>query len=159
MNPNADEFKIGGGYLTLNGSDIGGTTEEGIVVIYEPDVYLHKSSKFGSTPIKASLIGQKLTLEATLGETTKENMAAVFDGVTSVGAKRQFGGVAGREIAGATLVLTPFDGSPSWHFANVVVTDSIEVTYQADNPRVYKVTFTAMVDGSAALAENIAYVS
>lgn len=155
----ADEFKIGSGSLTLNGEDIGGTTEEGVVVNYEPEVYLHKSGKYGSTPIKASLIGMQLTLEVAIGETTKENMEHVFAGVTSVGSKRQFGGVAGREIVGVPLVLTPFDGSPSWHFRNVVPTGSIEVAYQPDNPRVFKVTLTALVDADATEAENVAYVS
>lgn len=156
MNPDATEYKIGAGYLTLDGQDLGGTTEDGVMVNYDPDIFLHKSGKFGSTPIKASLIGVKLTIEATLGETTEGLIEKVFAGVGTGG---KLGGVAGTEIVGGKLILNPFDGSEAWVFTNAVPTSAVEVAYQPDKPRVYKVTFTALVDSAAAEGEELGYLS
>src|SRR5690606_8402880 len=146
---NASEYKIGAGSLTVNGQDIGGTTEEGIVVTYEPEVFLHKSGKYGSTPIKASLIGINLTIQVNIGESTKENLERALAGSVLSGNKVKLGGAAGTEITGHSLVLTPFDGSQSWTFRNVVPTSPIEIAYQPSNPRVYQATFTAMIDPDA----------
>lgn len=158
MEPDASEYRIGAGYLTVNGSDVGGTTPEGVVINYEPEVHLHMSGKYGNTPIKASLIGQMLTLQITLGETTLTNMQKVFAGVTGT-TRTKFGGVAGREIQGAVLVMTPFDGTEAWTFRNAVPTSSVEVAYQVENERVYQVTFTAMIDPDAPEGEELAFVS
>lgn len=156
MEPNAAEYKIGAGYLTLDGDDLGGTTEEGVVVHYDPDIFLHTSGKYGSTPIKASLKGVKLTIEATLGETTEGNLEKVFAGV---GAGGKFGGVAGTEITGGELIVNPFDGSEAWIFTNVVPTGTVEVAYLPNKERVYKVTFTALIDPNAVEGQELGYLS
>jgi hypothetical protein len=156
---NTADFHIGAGSVSLDGTDVGATTQEGVVVTYEPDVHLHMSGQFGSTPVKASIIGKKLEVQMTLAETTKTNMEDVFAGAVSADNKIKFGGNAGIALTGKTLVITPFDGTETWTFRNAVPTSSIEVAYKADSERVYQVTFTALVDEDAPLAENLAYVS
>lgn len=156
---NAANFRIGAGSLAIDGGDVGGTTPEGIVVKYEPNVHQHMSGKYGMTPVKATLIGKLLTLEITMAETTAANMATIFAGVTTNGGKVRFGGVAGVEVVGHELTLTPFDGTPSWVFKNAACISPIEVAYQVENERVFKATFTAMVDTGEPEAENLAYVS
>jgi len=156
---NVSEYRIGSGSLSLDGSDVGGTTPEGIVVKDAPDVHLHLSGKFGSTPVKATLLGRKLTLEITMAETTAANMLKVFPGSVSADGKTKFGGVAGVALVGHTMVLTPFDGTTPWHFRNVVQTSPIDVAYQTTNERVFKATFTALIDMDVPEAENLAYVS
>lgn len=153
------DFRIGAGALSINGQDVGYTTEEGVVVTYEPDVHLHMSGKFGNTPVKASLIGQNLTLEVWMAENTLTNIANAFAGVVNEGGKIKFGGIAGREISGKELVLTPFDGTPSWVFRNAVPISSVETNYKVADERVIQVTFRAMVDTDAPEAENLGYVS
>lgn len=153
-----ENFHIGAGSLTIGGTDVGETTEDGVVVTYEPNIHLHHSGKFGTTPVKASLIGMNLTVQVTLGETTLANMQKVFAGVITETGQVKFGGVAGREITGAELVLTPFDGTDPWTFLNAVPTSSVEVAYQVENERVYQVTFTALVDEEADDDENLATV-
>lgn len=156
---NTADFRIGAGSLAINGSDVGGTTPEGLLVKYEPNIHLHMSGKYGMTPVKATLIGKLLTLEVTMAETTAANMANVFAGLTTKNGKVRFGGVAGLEVVGYKLTLTPFDGTPAWVFKNAIPTSPVEVAYQVENERVYKVTFTAMVDTTETEAENLAYVS
>jgi hypothetical protein len=151
-----DEFRIGAGSLTVNGSDVGGTTEEGAIVTVEPNVHLHKSGKYGTTPVKASLIGYNVTLQITIAETTKTNMARVIAGAVSEDSRIKIGGLAGRALTGVEIILTPFDGSPMWRIKNAVPTTSIEMAYQVENERVFQVTYTGMVDHDAVEDENIA---
>lgn len=155
----AQNFKIGAGSLSIDGNDVGGTTEEGMVVHYEPDVHLHKSGQFGSTPVKASFLGQTVTLEVWMAEHVLDNIEYAFAGVVHEAGIVKFGGIAGREIAGRELIMTPFDNSPSWHFRNAVPTSSIDTNYKVNDERIIHVTFTAMVDPTAAEDENLGYLS
>lgn len=159
MNPDKDNYHIGAGALYIDGVEVGGTTPEGMVVNYEPEVHMHMSGRFGNTPIKASLIGQTLTLQVTMGETTLANMLEAFAGVTGSSTKVKFGGYAGREISGKRLVLDPFDGTPAWVFQNAVPSSPVEMAYQVENERVYQVTFTALIDPDAATGEELGFVS
>lgn len=156
---NTAEYRIGAGSLAIEGVDVGGTTPEGMLMKFEPNIHQHMSGKYGMTPVKATLIGQLITLEVTMAETTKANMAKVFAGVTEKNGKIRFGGVAGLEVVGKELTFVPFDGTHTWVFKNAVPTSPIEVAYQVENERVYKVTFTAMVDTAETEAENLVYVS
>lgn len=155
----ASKFAIGAGSVAINGSDVGGTTEEGVVIHYEPDVHLHKSGQFGNTPVKASLIGQTLTVEMWLAEHVLDNIEFVYAGVVKAGARIKFGGIAGRNIAGKALVITPFDGTESWHFSNAVPISSVDANYKVNDERIMHVTFQAMVDPNAPEAENLGYFS
>lgn len=157
--PGFDNFRIGAGSLTVGAVDVGYTTPEGVVVNVEPNVHIHQSGKYGTTGVKASIIGYEVTVQITMGETTLENLERAIAGATSVGAKVQIGGLAGREVTGAEIVLTPFDGTESWTFRNAVPTGPVEVLYQVENERVYQATFTALVDDAAADAENVLFVS
>lgn len=154
-----DNFRIGAGSLSIDGTDVGLTTEEGVLVNYEPEVHLHNSGKYGNTPVKASLIGQMLTLEVYMGEHTLNNIEDAFAGVVQADGKIKFGGLAGREITGKELVLTPFDGTPSWYFRKAVPTSAVETNYKVNDERVIQVTFTAMVDTDAADADALGYIS
>ena len=156
---NTQNFKIGAGDLFIAGDNVGATTQDGVIVTYEPDVHLHLSGKYGSTPVKASLIGKKITIKVTMAEVTATNMSNALAGATVDGGKVKFGGAAGVEIVGKELKLVPFDGSESWVFRKAIPSSSVELAYQAANERVYNVTFTALVDESFPVDENLAYVS
>jgi hypothetical protein len=151
-------FRIGAGALSIDGQDVGLTSEEGVVVNYEPDVHLHLSGKYGNTPVKASLIGQKLTVEVWIAEHTLENIENAYAGVTSSGGAIQFGGLAGREVEGHELILTPFDGTPSWYFRNAVPTEAVDANYKVNDERIIHVTFTALVDINASDEDNLGYI-
>lgn len=151
-------FRIGAGSLSIAGEDVGLTSEEGVVVNYEPDVHLHLSGKYGNTPVKASIIGQTLTLEIWMAENTYDNIENAFAGVVQADGKIKFGGLAGREVEGKSLILTPFDGTPAWYFRNAVPTSAVETAYKVNDERIIHVTFTALVDEDAADADNLGYI-
>jgi hypothetical protein len=155
----AENFRIGAGSLSVEGQDVGLTTEEGMVVVYEPDVHLHMSGKYGNTPVKASLIGINLTLEVWIAEHTLQNILNAFAGAAGSSTRVKIGGIAGREIVGKELVLTPFDGTPSWTFRNAVPVTSVDTNYKVNDERIVHVTFRAMVDMDAPEDENLAFIS
>lgn len=155
-----ENFHIGAGELTVNSKDVGHTTPEGIVVNVEPNVHLHQSGKWGTTPVKASILGYEVTIQITMAETTLANLNKAIAGSTTGGNNLQIGGLAGREVEGNEIVLTPFDGTESWTFRNAVPTSPVEVLYQVENERVYQVTFTALVDEDATDDDsNVVFVS
>lgn len=152
-------FRIGAGALAIDGTDAGLTTEEGVVVNYEPDVHLHMSGKYGNTPVKASIIGKTLTLEVWLAEHTMQNILDVYAGVTGSTGKVEFGGLAGVEVTGKELILTPFDGTKSWYFRNAVPTSAVDANYKVNDERIMHVTFTAMIDTTASDNDALGYIS
>lgn len=151
-------FRIGAGSLSIDGDDVGLTNEEGMVVNYEPEVHLHLSGKYGNTPVKASIIGQTLTLEVWIAEHTFDNIEDAYAGVVQADGKIKFGGLAGREVTGKELILTPFDGTSAWYFRNAVPTSAVEAAYKVNDERIIHVTFTALVDENAADADNLGYI-
>lgn len=150
-------FRIGAGSISIAGEDVGLTSEEGVVVNYEPDVHLHLSGKYGNTPVKASIIGVTLTIEMWIAEHTMDNMENAFAGVTQADGHIEFGGLAGREVEGKALVLTPFDGTEPWSFRNAVPTSAVETAYKVNDERIIHVTMQAMVDIDASDADNLGY--
>lgn len=152
-------FKIGAGALSIDGRDVGYTTEEGAVVTYEPDVHLHLSGQFGTTPVRGSLVGQNLSVEVWIAENTFSNIEDAFAGVTRSGDTAKFGGNAGVEIVGKELVLTPFDGSASWTFKNAIPISPVETAYKVNDERILQVTFRALIDPDSDTDENIATLS
>lgn len=160
---NTENFHIGAGAISIDGKDVGATTPNGVVVNYEPEVHLHNSGKYGNTPVKASLIGKLLTIDMELAESTLLNMSRVYAGATTDGAttptKVKFGGIAGVEIEGKTIVLTPYDGTPGWTFRNAIPSSPVAMNYTVEDERVFQVTFTALIDSTAPEDENLAYVS
>ena len=156
MSTGAQNFRIGSGSLAIAGEDVGLLAEDGCVIKYAPDVHLHMSAKYPA-PVKASLVGVKLTIEMWMGEHTADNMESSFAGVTNNAGQIEFGGLAGREVEGKTMVLTPFDGTPAWYFRNVIPTESVDTNYKKNDERIIHVTFTGMIDMDAEEASNLGY--
>lgn len=142
-------FHIAGAKVFVNGQNIGSLNQDGAVFTYTPDVHLHMSAKFGSTPVAATVIGVEVTAELNIGETTKENMELVMAGIATSGERLVMGGVVGAQMAGVELLLVPFDDTESILLKNAVSTDPIEVSYSPSGERVYVAKFTGMIDSTS----------
>jgi len=154
-----DDFRIGAGELSVGNESIGYTTPEGVVVTIEPNVHLHQSGKFGTTPVKATVLGYRVEVQVTMAESTLENLAKAIPGSVLNINHLGIGFSGSKPLTPVELVLTPFDGTPEWTFRNAVPTSSVELAYQVENERVVQVTFTALVDDDADDDSNIAYAS
>lgn len=156
MESTPDNYQLGAGDLKVDDTSVGYTTKNGVVVKVEPDLLLAKSGKYGSTPVRAFLIGQKVEVEVEMAENTADNYAVAMAGATLSGESVKLGGIAGKVISGHIITLEPFDGSKVWTFKNCIPTSSVELAYKPGELRVIKVTFTGMVDTGEDDDENIA---
>jgi len=155
-----ENFQIGGATVRYAGVFLGHTNEDGITISYEPDIHMHMSGKYGTTPVKASLVGKKVTIEVNLAEITLANFKKTLSGSTLPVSTLLIGGVAGEELVGAELVVLPNHGNiKKWTFKNAVITSSVEQEYSPSNEQILKVTYTAMVSENVADASNLAEVS
>jgi hypothetical protein len=155
-----ENFQIGAATVRYLGVDLGHTNEDGVTVSYEPDVHMHMSGKFGTTPVKASLVGKKLEIEVSFAEITLANFEKTFSGSALNGGILEFGGTAGEELTGGELVVLPNHGNiKKWTFKNAVITSAVQQEYSPSNEQILKVTYTAMVDEDSADDDNLAEVS
>jgi hypothetical protein len=155
-----ENFQIGAADVRYKGVHLGHTNEDGVVVNYEPDVHMHMSGRFGTTPVKASIVGKKLEVTVNMAEMTLAKFETAFAGSDIDSNILNFGGKAGEELVGGELVVLPIFGNiRKWTFKNAVVTGAVEQEYSPSNEQILEVTFTAMVDEDALDAENIAEVS
>src|SRR3989304_2602337 len=118
-------YRLGQGEVFINGSNVGDTTKEGVVITVTPNIKLLQSGKYGTTPMKAFFTGQEVTIEITLAEHTQENLERAIAGSDLDSDIINLGGVAGREISGSVVKLVPFDGTPIWTFKNAVPTSPV----------------------------------
>lgn len=154
------DFQIGGATVRYNGVHLGHTNEDGVVISYEPDVHMHMSGRYGTSPVKASLVGKTLTVTVNLAEMTLARFEKAFTGTAIASSILNFGGTAGEALTGYDLIVLPNHGNiKKWTFKNAVVTGAIEQEYSPSNEQILAVTFTALVDEDEPEVENLAEVS
>lgn len=148
-------FHISGGKVYIDDENIGSLNQDGAVVNYNPDVHLHQSAKFGSTPVAATLVGVECTMELHIGETTQANLARVLAGANDAGSHIELGSVVGDQMTGVEVLLVPFDDTDSWVLHNAVPVSNVEVGYSPSNEREYVVTFRGMIDTTTSTVGNV----
>lgn len=156
MDVTPSNFHISGGSIHINGENIGSLNQDGATVNYAPDVHLHLSAKYGSSPVAATVIGIEATMELNIGETTLDNVLKTFGGIIDDSGTPRMGGVVGTQMTGVELTLTPFDGTFSWILHNAVPISNVEVAYSPASERAFVVTFRGMIDVST---DSIGYLS
>ncbi len=155
-----ENFQIGGATVRYAGVFLGHTNENGITVTYEPDIHMHMSGKYGTTPVKASIVGKKVTVEVNLAEITLTNFEKTMSDSEITASLLNIGGVAGSALDGAELVIIPNAGNIlKWTFRNAVITSAVSQEYSPSNEQILKVTYTAMVDEDRSDATNLVEVS
>lgn len=108
----------------------------------------------GSTPVDHILTGRNIQVEVPMSRSTLAQLSAVVPGASSYGSYMIVNNQAGiaRAASAAKLVLQPLvDGSPSADALTIFkaspITD-IELTFDNDNQRVYKVMFNVYPDSA-----------
>lgn len=139
-------FHISGAKIYIDNENIGSLNQDGATVSYKPDVHLHMSAKYGSSPVAATLIGVEATIELHIAEVTKDNLLKVLAGASEDGNKVAVGGVVGSQLTGVELLLVPFDDTESWIFTNAVPVSTVEVGFSPSKEREFVVTFQGMID-------------
>ncbi len=112
--------------------------------------------KYGKTPVEMALNGTTLTIEATLAEPLIDFLAFAIPEAPSLGITHDKLGLGNDAGVGLRQYAKPLVLHPSARPASVldddiviylaVPTDKVEMDYQVDKQRTFKVTFTALVD-------------
>jgi hypothetical protein len=153
---NLDNVRLGACSIVFNSVDLG-HTKGGVTFKIERELSEVTVDKYGSTPVDMVLTGQKATIEVNLAESQVANLnVAVPEGdyVTgTAGSRLNLGTEAGYSLRddAAQLTLHPAENAAGdltgdIVFYKAVSTDSVELPFEIDNQRVFKVTFTALVD-------------
>lgn len=114
--------------------------------------------KYGKTPVELALTGENLTIEVTCAEPIVDFMANAVPESADIGTiKKKIGlgvdaGTGLRQFA-KQLILHPLDNAVTDVSEDVVVylavsVDKLELNYEVDKQRVFKVLFKALVDES-----------
>jgi len=150
----ADIANVEMGVCTVTFDDVDlGHTKGGCLVSYAPDVHKVTVDKYGSTPAKMILIGERLTVKVPLAEATLANIMVAIPGSTDATDAATIGRSSGFDLStvAATLVLHPIANEASDRSEDVVLykavaVEQVEIPFLFDGERVIEVTFEAMID-------------
>jgi hypothetical protein len=137
--------------ITFDGVDLG-KTKGGVIFRDSMNQVEVNEDQAGSTPVDHILTGRKISVEVPMSRSTLAQLVTVIPGASSMGSYaviKNHAGIA-RASDAAQLILAPLvDGVASADritiFKASPVTD-IELTFDNENQRVYKVTFNVYPD-------------
>lgn len=153
--PNIQNLRMSACTISFGGVTLG-HTNGGIVFHYEPKLNPLTADQYGDTPIDMVLGGETIQVVANLAEPVVDLLAvAIPEGTENSagsGARLHLGrdGGYGLRLNAKQLVLHPIEKAASDTSEDVVlylaaVADTVELNYEVDNQRVYKVTFQAFL--------------
>lgn len=155
------KVKLGVCDVTFN-SVLLGHTKGGVEVTYTPEIYEKTVDKYGSSPVSATLIGERLEIKVPLAEHTLDNLKVAMPGVTKVtGAsldELNGGADAGGDLTTYALLLHPraySDTTMDWNIYKAVVASAVAVPYKVEDETVFEVTFLAIIDESKPTGEKL----
>lgn len=148
-------YQLGPCEVSFDGVALG-YSKGGVEVTYEPEYHMATVDQYGNSPIDAFLIGEVWKAKVPLAESTVDNLkVALPNGTEAVTGERvtigKKPGVRMSTLA-KELVLTPTDGDKTDEivFHTAIVLSPLTIISKPDEPKVYEVEFTALVDTSKA---------
>lgn len=151
--PEAMLKDLGPCQITFNSVDLG-KTMGGVIFRDSMNQVPVMEDQAGSTPVDHILTGRNIQVEIPMSRSTLAQLTAVLPGASSYGSYTVVNNQAGiaRAATAAKLVIQPLvDGSPSADALTIwkasPITD-IELTFDNENQRVYKVLFNVYPDAS-----------
>lgn len=154
--------KLGVCDVTYNSVALG-HTKGGVEVTYTPEIYEKTVDKFGSTPVGAVLIGERLEVKVPMAEHTLANLKVAMPGGTLVeGAtldEINFGADAGGDLTGAVLLLHPTAYASAttydWTIHKAICVGAVAVPYKVEEETIFEATFLALIDESKSTGEKL----
>lgn len=149
---NTANFKLGHAAVTVGGTDIG-HTKGGVEVTINKSFVEGMVDKYGETPVKVWDTGTRIEIKAFFAESDLTKIALSTAGVTTVTGttvdELNFGKIAGNEITGVEIVITPIHATAPadvWTFYKCVPISSPTFAYKIDEETVYEVSWVAIID-------------
>lgn len=140
--------------VTFNSVDLG-KTKGGVKFRDSMNQVEVMEDQAGSTPVDHIQTGRKISVEVPMTRSTLAQLAAVIPGVSNFTTYLKVSNHAGiaRAATAAKLVLQPLvDGVPSGDALTIFKASpnmDMELTFDNENQRVYKVTFNVYPDSTA----------
>jgi hypothetical protein len=159
MANDASNITLGTCNVTFNSVDLG-HTKGGVEVNVTSEIREITVDEYGTSPVNAYTIGQRVEVKMTLSEFTWANLSKVIqDATLEAGAtvdEVNIGKAAGNLITPQQLVLTPLNA------AGYVITiyraiplGNVVVPFKTEEETVYEVTFVALIDEAKSNGEKI----
>lgn len=154
--PSVTNVRVSAASVTFDGNDLG-HVQGGVTITYSPEFHDVQVDKYGNSIAEKVLIGENLTVECNLAESTVANYLVGVAASTSAGAgaKAEIGRSAGRRMSGdaAQLVVHPYENGATDYSDDVVIHKAIasadmESAFEVDGERLVPVTFQAIIDES-----------
>lgn len=139
--------------ITFNGVDLG-KTKGGVIFRDQEEQVEVKEDQAGATPVDHISLGRKITIEVPMTRSTLAQLTAVIPGVSSFGSYLRVSNHAGiaRASTAAQLIIAPLvDGVAGSDRLTVFKASpkmDMELQFDNENQRVYKVTFNVYPDAS-----------
>lgn len=156
------EVKLGVATLTYNSVALG-HTKGGVEMTYTPDIKETSVDQYGSTPVAASIIGERLEVKVTLAESSLAEMnKAIAGGTLVTGATKDeinVGSDGATSLTGQELVIHPTaegastDKDVTVHKA--VVIGAVVLPYKTEEETLFEITFLALIDEAKATGEKL----
>ncbi len=145
---------IGPAAVSIASVDMGHTDEEGAKVALTNEIVEAMAGKYGQTPVKKWLNGQRVEVEFNLIQTNFTNLASVLPGATKVtsgaDSKLTFGKNAGTPLTGVALKLTSHitAQTPAYDFtiAQAVPIGDFELVYSGEGFNKWACKFEGLID-------------
>ncbi len=149
-------LKLGRATVTYNSIDLGETAGDGVSLTINTDTHDTTIQKFGSSPVKKTLIGQTVSLSMTFAEYSQTNLAKFIPMATlttgSTEDQVEVGNEAGVEMTASALVLHPVematDLSEDYNFHKVIITNIDDIVFDVNNDRTLTITAECIIDDS-----------
>ena len=157
--------KLGIATITYN-SVLLGHTKGGVEISITTDKREITVDEYGSTPVGAHVIGQRIEVKVQLAEHTLTQLKTMIPDSTLVtGATKNqvdLGKAAGNAITPYELVIHPTAYGTAtthdWTIYKAIVMGDIAVAYKTEEETVFEVTFLALADESKAATKKLAKI-
>lgn len=146
--------RVSAANVSYNGNDLG-HIQGGVTITYAPEYHDVQVDKYGNSVAEKVLIGENLTVECNLAESTVTNYLIGIPASTSAGGgdRATIGRQAGRRMStdAKQLVIHPIENGATDYSDDVVIHKAIasadmESAFEVDGERLIPVTFQAMID-------------
>lgn len=151
---NITNVRVSAASVVYKGNDLG-HIKGGVTITYSPEYYDVTVDKYGNTAAEQVLIGETLTAQMNLPESTIANYLIGIPAATSAGAgaRATIGRSAGRRMStdAGLLVIHPLENSAGDRSDDVVLYKAVanadmESAFMVDGERMVPVTFRALID-------------
>lgn len=146
--------RVSAATVSFKGNDLG-HIQGGVTISYSPEFHDVQVDKYGNSIAEKVLVGENLTVECNLAESTVANYLIGIPASTSAGsgAKAEIGRSAGRRMStdAGQLVVHPEENGATDYSDDVVAHKAIASAdmasaFEVDGERLVPVTFQAIID-------------